>query len=679
MLRATWRWLRRGLTLGMLLLLLVRMVPADPTPRRSDPPPASDKDKPKHKHTNRLSRETSPYLLQHAHNPVAWYPWSEEAFAKAKKEGKLVFLSIGYSSCHWCHVMERESFENEEIAKILNADYICIKVDREERPDIDNVYMTAIQVIPPRQGGGWPLSMFLTSDGKPIFGGTYWPPEDKEIKGVKVRGFKTILKVVQEAWKDQPKSIEELAGKNAEATRRALTGLALGTAIVPLNRDLIAATVEEVKETVDPEHGGFGSPSRGFRGTKFPTPPRLALLQHEARREKAKERAKELENLVALTLDHMAGGGIYDQIGGGFHRYSTERTWTVPHFEKMLYDNAQLCEVYAEAYKATKKAQYRRVLQQTIAFLHREMTAPEGGFYSALDADALGEEGRFYVWTTKEINAALSGTDKSMAALFKHVYGLDGEPNFESHYHILTLPRSFAEQAKDLKMTEEQLEAQLAPLRDQLLQARSKRPRPFLDTKILTAWNGQMIAGLAVAGQALGDQKAIDSAVRAADFVLKKLRTDKGRLLRSYGAAPGQNAEARLNAYLDDYAFLVHGLLCLHDVTKEKRWLNEAKRLTDLMVQLHGDDKQGGFYYTSNDHEKLFARGKEQYDGAQPSSNSMAARNLVVLWKKTGAERYAELAEKTFRALAGPLKENPGSLTALADALAIYLEAKAEK
>jgi uncharacterized protein len=671
MLRTTWRWLRRGLTLVMLLLLLVRIVPADPHPTWTDTPaPAVDKGK--HKHTNRLSRETSPYLLQHAHNPVAWYPWGEEAFAKAKKEDKLVFLSIGYSSCHWCHVMERESFENEEIAKILNEHFVCIKVDREERPDIDNVYMTALQVIPPRQNGGWPLSMFLTADGKPIVGGTYWPPEDKDIGGGKMRGFKTVLKLVQQAWTQQRKQIEEQAVKNADRTRRALAGLALGAAIVPLNRDLVKAAVDEIKPTFDPQYGGFGSPARSFRGPKFPTPPRLALLQHEAKRQKMKE----LDDMVALTLDQMARGGIYDQLGGGFHRYSTERTWTVPHFEKMLYDNAQLCEVYAEAYRDTKKAQYRRVLEETIDFIAREMTAPEGGFYSALDADSQGEEGRFYVWTAKEIDAALADADKSMAALFKRVYGLDGEPNFESRYHILTLPRPLTEQAKDLKLTEEQLDARLTPLRDKLFQARTKRPRPFLDTKILTAWNGQMIAGLAIAGQALGDKKSIDRALRAADFVLKTMRTSKGRLLRTYGAAPGQKAEARLNAYLDDYAFLVHALLCLHDATKDKRWLDEAKRLTDLMVQLFGDEKQGAFFYTSNDHETLFARGKEQYDGAQPSSNSMAARNLVRLWQMTGENRYAQLAEKTFQALAGPLKENPSSLTALADALAMYLDEK---
>jgi uncharacterized protein YyaL (SSP411 family) len=566
--------------------------------------------------------------------------------------------------------MERESFENEEIAKILNRDFVCIKVDREERPDIDNVYMTALQAIPPRQQGGWPLSMFLTADGKPVIGGTYWPPDDKQIEGSKVHGFKSVLKIVQDAWTDKRKDVEDLAERNATATRTALQGLARGTAILDLNRDLVVAAVDEVKEQFDPKFGGFGSPARGFRGTKFPMPSRLTLLQSEARR----TGSKELNDIVARTLDHMADGGIYDQLGGGFHRYSTERTWTVPHFEKMLYDNAQLLEVYADAYRATKKPLYRRVLEQTLAFLTREMTAPEGGFYSALDADSQGEEGRFYVWTTKEIDDVL--TDKSLSGLFKQVYAVDGGANFESRYHILTLPRPLDEQAKDLKMTEEQLEARLAPLRETLFQARAKRPRPFLDTKVLTAWNGQMIAGLTAAGQALGDKKAIARAARAADFILKTLRTKDGRLLRTYGAAPGQKAEAHLNAYLDDYAFLVHGLLGLHDATGEKRWLDEAKTLTDVMVRYHGDKERGGFFYTSNDHEKLFARSKEQFDGAQPSSNSIAARNLVRLWEKTGDENYAKLAEKTFQALGAPLKSNPSGLTALADALARYLDAK---
>ncbi len=630
--------------------------------------PANAEDRPKDRPrpANRLARESSPYLLQHAHNPVDWYPWGEEAFARAKKEGKLVFLSIGYSSCHWCHVMERESFANEEVAKVLNRDFVCIKVDREERPDIDNVYMTALHVL--GQRGGWPLTMFLTAEGKPIFGGTYWPREDREEDGKTYAGLKTILARAQKLHVEKGKELERQAERIAEATQEALQGAARGVALIDLDRSLVAAAVDGLKEEFDPEYGGFGSPARKFRGTKFPTPPYLLLLQHEA----ARTKSKELDEVVTVTLDHMARGGIYDHLGGGFHRYSTERTWTVPHFEKMLYDNAQLCEIYARAYRRTKKPAYRRVLEETITFVRRELTSPEGAFYSALDADAEGEEGRFYVWTAKEIDEVL-GKD---AAFFKKVYGADGEPNFEEKYHILVLPKPLAAQAAELKITEEALEARLAPLRHKLFEVRAKRPRPFLDTKVLTAWNGQMIAGMAEAGQALGDKEAIAAAVRAADFVLANLRTKDGRLLRTWGAAPGQKAGARLNGYLDDYAYLVHGLLTLDDVTGERRWRDEAKALVETMVKYHGDPERGGFFYTSKDHEKLFARSKDQYDGAQPAGNSLAAQDLVRLWVKTGEARYGELAEKTIKSLAAPLKTNPTGLTGLAHALAMYLDAK---
>jgi uncharacterized protein YyaL (SSP411 family) len=643
-------------------LLVLSALPA------ADEKPAEKKDRP----ANRLARETSPYLLQHAHNPVDWYPWGPEAFERARKENKIVFLSIGYSSCHWCHVMERESFANDEVAKILNRHFVCIKVDREERPDIDHVYMTALNAMGSR--GGWPLSMFLMPDGRPIVGGTYWPREDREVDTdegkQKVRGFKTILGIVQKFHAEQPKSLDEQADRLAKATTDALAGAVRGLALIELNRELVTAATDGLKGEYDEEYGGFGSRRRKFEGTKFPTPPALRLLQGEA----ARTKSKDLDAMVTVTLDHMARGGIWDHLGGGFHRYSTERTWTVPHFEKMLYDNAQLCEVYADAYRRTKSPLYKRVLEGTMAFVARELTAPEGGFYSALDADSEGEEGKFYVWTAREIDAVLA--DKEDAALFKKVYGADGKPNFEGKYHILVLARPLAETAKGLKMSEEQLEARLAPLRQKLLAARAKRPRPFLNTKVLTAWNGQMIAGAARAGEALGDKAHIDRAVRAAEFVLREMRNQDGRLLRSYGAAPGQRPKARLNAYLDDYAFLVHGLLTLHDVTKEKRWLDEAKALTDTMVKYHLDAGQGGFFYTSNDHEKLFARAKDQHDGAQPSGNSLAAQNLVRLWARTGDERYAKLADKTIKALAAPLKLNPTGLTGLAEALALYLDAK---
>lgn len=625
-------------------------------------------DKPQGK-PNRLARETSPYLLQHAHNPVDWFPWGSEAFAKAKKENKLVFLSIGYSSCHWCHVMEKESFANEEVARLLNQHFVCIKVDREERPDIDNIYMTALTEVLNRHGG-WPLSMFLMADGKPIEGGTYWPREDREIEGQKVGGFKTLLTTLQKIYADQPKAIQEQADRLASATADQLSRTARGVPLLELDRELVDAAVEEIKENHDSTHGGFGNARRGFRGAKFPVPPYMMLLLHEGSRRKNKQ----LQDIVFFSLDKMALGGIYDHLGGGFHRYSTERTWTVPHFEKMLYDNAQLCELYALAFTETKKPLYRRVLQQTLGFIQRELTSPEGAFYSALDADSEGEEGKFYIWTPKEVDSVLVGQEKR--SLFQKVYGLDEPANFESSHHILVLKKSLAEQARELKLTEEALDQQLDPLRQKLFEARAKRPRPFLDTKVLTAWNGQMIAGAALAGQALGDKKAIATAGKAADFVLKNLKTKEGRLLRTYGSAPGQKAEARLNGYLDDYAYLVHGLLTLHDVTGEARWLDEARALTDTMVQLHGDGDRGGFYFTSNDHEKLFARSKDQHDGAQPAGNSMAARNLVRLWIKTKDERYRKLAETTIKSLAGPLKSNPGSLSMLADALGMYLEAK---
>jgi uncharacterized protein YyaL (SSP411 family) len=641
----------------------------------------ADSDQPrdsKARPANRLARETSPYLLMHAHNPVDWYPWGPEAFAKARKEKKLVFLSIGYSSCYWCHVMERESFANEDVAKLLNKNFVCIKVDREERPDIDQVYLTALNVQ--GQRGGWPLSMFLTADGKPILGFTYRHPEDKEIDGQKVLGFKSILKLMTKWQAENTKELAAQADKLAEMTAASLARTGLGRALVDLDRSLVAGAVDALKGEYDRVNGGFGSADNQFRGPKFPKPPVLGLLLHEAARTKSAEPTA----MLTLTLDRMAMGGIYDQLGGGFHRYSTERTWTVPHFEKMLYDNAQFAEVYARAYLLTRKPLYRRVVRETLAFVTREMASPEGGFYSAIDAETKGEEGRFYVWTGREIDDALSS--KADAALVKKVYGADGPFNFESKYHILTLPKPLAEVAADLKLTEEQLEARLAPLRKKLREARERRVRPFLDKKILTAWNGQMIAGFATAGKVFEEPAYVQTAARAADFVLGHLRTAQGRLLRTYGASPDRAPQARLNGYLDDYAFLVHGLLALHDATGEDRWLQEAKALTDTMVRYHADRsrvgffhkvrERGGFFYTSNDHEKLFARAKDQFDGAQPSANSVATRNLVRLWAKTGDDHYRALAERNLKAFAGTLKASPTSLATMVEALALELDAQ---
>ena len=624
----------------------------------------------KHKFTNRLAKETSPYLLLHAHNPVDWYPWGPEAFAKAKKENKLIFLSIGYSSCYWCHVMERESFANEAVAKIMNEHFVCIKVDREERPDVDQIYMTALNVL--REGrGGWPLSMFLTPDGNPIDGGTYWPREDQEVKGEKYRGFKSIIGYIASFWKKDPQALRKQSERVARATVKALESQVPGAVIVALDRNLAEGAIDELKERFDSTYGGFGSAANGFRGPKFPMPARLEYLLQVGGRKKSDELIK----MVTLTLDKMAVGGIYDQLGGGFHRYSTERTWTVPHFEKMLYDNAQLTEAYAHAYQLTKKPLYRRILDETLAYVLREMTSPQGGFYSSQDAETHHEEGRFYVWTDKEIDDALPENVENEA--FRLVYGAaKDKPNFEGKYHILTQRVPLAKLANFLKMREEKLAEWLAPLRQKMYDVRLRRDRPMRNDVMLTAWSGQMIGGFAEAGRVLKDKKYIDAAVRAANFVLANQRTKDGRLLRTYGAQPGKAPKAAGAGYLEDYAFLVHGLLNLHDATGDKKWLDAARTLTDTMIKDFGEAKRGGYYFTSHDHEKLFARMKDQFDGAQPSGNSVATRNLVRLWSATSDERYRAEAEKNLKAFAGTLKGFPQTLPTMLQALDMYMDVK---
>jgi hypothetical protein len=619
------------------------------------------------KYTNLLAKETSPYLLMHAHNPTNWHAWGPEAFAKAKKENKLVFLSIGYSSCYWCHVMERESFNNEEVAKILNDHFICIKVDREERPDIDQIYMTALNVQ--GRSGGWPLSMFLMPDGRPVVGGTYWPREDKKVDDEVAPGFKSILKTVQDAYKEDEKQFEKQADGLAARTSRALeNALVPGLALVPLNRDLVDRVVEELKDEFDPEYGGFGNPNKRFKGSKFPQPTRLDFLLQIG----ARTKDKKIAEFLTLTLEQMAMGGIYDQLGGGFHRYSTERTWTVPHFEKMLYDNGQLVEVYSKAYRVTKKPLYRRVVTETLAYIEREMTSPEGAFYSSQDAETHHEEGRNYVWTPKELADALP--DKPELEFIKKIYG--NKLNFEDKYHILRWTDTPEELAHRLKMSEAEMYAKLDPLRKKLFDVREKRDKPFLNKIALTAWSGLMIAGYAEAGRAFDEPKYLQTAAKAADFVLKHQVTKEGRLLRTYGAAPGQQPRAAVNGYLEDYAFLTHGLLNLHEATKEKKWLDAARKLTDTMLEFHGDKKVGGYYYTAHDHEKFFARSKDQHDGVQPSGNSQATRNLLRLAKLTGEAKYEQEAERTFKFFAGSMKAYGPGLVAMAQALDVYVEGR---
>ncbi|HEV3436501.1 MAG TPA: DUF255 domain-containing protein [Gemmata sp.] len=624
-----------------------------------------DKEKGKEKtKVNRLAKESSPYLLQHSHNPVDWYAWGPEAFERAKKENKLVFLSIGYSSCHWCHVMERESFSNAEIAKTMNENFVCIKVDREERPDVDEIYMTALTVA--GDHGGWPLTMFLTPTGKPIFGGTYFPPEDKKVGEDTMPGMKSILATVIELDKKKRDDLLKQADIIAEKTVDSLSRNSQVVALIKLERTLVNDVAEAFD--IDPEYGGTGSKANKFRGTKFPRPPVWSFLLSQSK----KPGKESLAKLVNLTLHNIAEGGIYDQLGGGFHRYSTERTWTVPHFEKMLYDNSQLVELYSLAYKLNADPLYQRVVAETVGFVKREMVNPEGGFYSALDADSNHKEGEFYVWTLEEIKAVL-GNDADTAFLSR-VYSV-AAPNFEGKFHILRLPKPLIEIAKDQKLTEEQLLAKLEPLKAKLFSARAKRERPFLDTKVICAWNGQMIAGCARAGEVFKNKEYTQMAVTAANFLLTKMRGADGRLFRLWATVPGEKPAAKGVAFLDDYAYLIHGLLNLHDATGDKKWLDEAKTLTDLAITWYGDDKRGGFYYTPSDGEKLFARSKESYDGVQPSGNAQMARNLLRVWQKTKDDKYKDQCVKTIKVFALALRTGASSVPTLAQCLDELLDA----
>ncbi len=634
------------------------------TPQAADEP--KDKDKKEKGKPNRLAKSSSPYLLQHAHNPVDWYPWGPEAFERAKKEKKLVFLSIGYSACHWCHVMERESFSNAEIAKIMNENFVCIKVDREERPDIDDIYMAALNAT--GEQGGWPLSMFLTPEGKPIFGATYFPPEDKKVGDDTIIGFKTVLKKVIEFDKDRS-GLEKQADHIAKLTVESLEANSRAIALVPLKRDLVADAVDAFD--IDPEHGGTGSKARMYRGTKFPRPPVWGFLLSQTK----KPEGDAVKKKVALTLAKMLEGGIYDHLGGGFHRYSTERTWTVPHFEKMLYDNAQLAELYSEAFAIDPRPEYRRVVAETLGFIRREMTSPDGGFYSALDADSNEKEGEFYVWTTDELKKVL-GNDADFA-LVKAVYGVTA-PNFEEKYHILRLPKSLAEIAKEQKLTEAELLAKLEPLKKKLFDHRTKRERPFLDTKIIAAWNGEMVAGYAKAAQVFKEKQYADAAAKAAEFILAKMRDKDGRLLRIYAAAPGEKPSAKGTAFIDDYAHVIHGLLNLHDATGDKKWLDAAKQLTDAAIKWYGDGANGGFFFTPSDGEKLFARAKDSYDGVQPSGNSQMALNLIRLGLKTKEDSYRDRGIRTVKTFALALRTGPTGITTMLRALDELLDAASE-
>lgn len=625
--------------------------------------PESAKQKPA-KHTNHLVDETSPYLLLHAHNPVDWYPWGPEALEKARREGKPIFLSIGYSSCYWCHVMERESFMDEAIAAMLNEHFVCIKVDREERPDIDEVFMTALQIyfraIGSRQGGGWPLTMFLTPEGLPMMGGTYFPPRDSE-RGT---GLLSVLRLVQDRWQQDPKRMRETGQQLADYVRQSLdqrqpiVGDPLGTKWL----DLLTL---ELSDEFDAEYGGFGYSVANPKQPKFPEPSKLLfLLDRIQRRNDPKARA-----MLTATLDAMAAGGIRDHLGGGFHRYSTDRYWRVPHFEKMLYDNAQLLSVYARASQQLGEPRYAQVAHEIASYVLTEMADSTGGFYTALDAETDADEGAYYVWTNTELAEVLSPEELKLVSA---AYGIGEEPNFEGR-HILLLPRPLDETAVALGMQPEELRGQLEVIRGRLLERRNQRERPLCDTKVLTSWNGLMIRGLADAGRLLDQPQYIDAAARAANFVLDNLRTPEGRLQRTW-----RDGTAKLNAYLDDYAFLVDGLIALHQATGDQKWLTLAEELTQTQIALFSDERFGGFYFTSNDHETLLARSKDPVDSALPSGNAMAAANLAYLARVLGDDEYRKRANRTIAAFQSLMDASPTLFPGMAMTVAELAGGEAE-
>jgi len=624
----------------------------------SEAKPAPPADEPAQRPANRLANETSPYLLQHAHNPVDWYPWGPAALEKAKRENKLIFLSVGYSSCHWCHVMERQCFMNPEIAKLLNEHFVCIKVDREERPDLDEVYMAALHIYYANTGspqaGGWPLSMFLTPEAQPLMGGTYFPPED----------FREVLTRVQDRWQNDRPSLVTLGQKFAEIVDTHLRGRPT-ILKAPLEPARLEELQSELAEQFDPLHGGFGYNEAEEKRPKFPDASNLLFLLARAR-----EGNDAASKMLERSLDHMAAGGIRDHLGGGFHRYSTDRSWRVPHFEKMLYDQAQLAAIYAQAYELTKNPAWRQAAEETCDYVLREMTAPDGGFYSALDADTGDQEGAYYAWTADDAQQALSADEFALAA---DVYGLRGLPNFESAF-VLLESRPLAEIAAARNQSVEQLQAELTPVRKKLLAKRDERKRPLVDTKILTGWNGLMIRGLAEAGKAFGNQQYTDAAVRAADHALTKLKLPDGRLART-----DSGGRPTLNAYLEDYAYLIDGLLALHQTTGDARWLQAADALQAAQLKLFWDTERKGFFFTAGDHEQLIARVKNPVDSATPNGNAVSVGNLIYLGQQTGKQEYLDKARETLEAFSTHLKESPSSMPRMGLALSAWLKAQSAK
>jgi uncharacterized protein YyaL (SSP411 family) len=603
-----------------------------------------------HKHTNRLAGESSPYLLQHRHNPVDWYPWGPDAFERARAEDKPLLLSVGYSACHWCHVMERESFENEEIAALMNRLFVNVKVDREERPDVDQIYMQAVQSMTGH--GGWPMTVFLTPEGVPFYGGTYFPPEDRH----GMPAFPRLIQGVAEAYRARRGEVVEAGKQLLEQMKQ---GERLRGSATILTDDILFSAYQALSGDFDAREGGMG------RAPKFPQPMNWELLLRVWKRT---GNARALE-MVRLTLTKMARGGMYDQLGGGFHRYSVDGQWLVPHFEKMLYDNGQLASLYLHGWLATGDVEYRRICEETLDYILREMTHPSGGFFSAQDADSEGVEGKFFVWTPEEITAALPDAEMARAALV--YWGADDEPNFEGH-SILFVPRDPARVAEELGIPPERLAALIADARRRLYAAREARIHPGLDDKVLAAWNGLALAAFAEAGRALGRPDYIAAAVKNAEFITTQMK-DGERLLRSWKDGP-----SRIKGYLEDYAMVGAGLLALYEATFDRRWLDESRRLADQALQLFWDQGEEKFFDTGADQETLVVRPRNLFDNAVPSGTSVAIEWLLRLAVLFGEDRYETLALKALRPMADLMTRYPSGFGRYLSALDFHLGPVAE-
>ncbi|MDM7923994.1 MAG: thioredoxin domain-containing protein [Pyrinomonadaceae bacterium] len=592
---------------------------------------------------NKLIDETSPYLLQHAHNPVEWYPWGDEAFERARAEDKPVIVSIGYSACHWCHVMEHESFEDERVAEIMNRHFINVKVDMEERPDVDQIYMNFVQLTTGR--GGWPMNVFVTPEKLPFFGGTYFPPSPR----YGMISWPQLLESIAEAWRERR---DELMGSAYE-----VLGSLRRMSVVELSTGGIDETLTEnafgrFVRTFDPREGGWGG------APKFPAAMSMEFLLRYWKRT-GNDNAL---TMVKHTAEKMARGGIYDQLGGGFHRYSVDAVWLVPHFEKMLYDNAQLIRIYLHLYQITKEEFFRTIAVETLEYVRREMTGPEGGFYSTQDADSEGEEGKFFVWSPEEI-AEILGEDAGKK--FCAIYDVTDHGNFEGH-NILNRNGSAVEKIESVGVDQETLDA----WRSQLFEAREKRIKPNRDEKVLTAWNGLMLAAFAEAAAVLGNEEYLATARANAEFLLRELVVSNDEGTGKLGSLPSSQASSRvlrtwkdgrakLNGYIEDYANFADGLIELFQVSGEERYLEEARRLADAMITEFWDEENGGFFFTSNDHEELIVRNKDLYDNATPSGNSVAADVLLKLAKLLGDERYERFGLTVLRLGAGMMRQHP--------------------